>query len=126
MQARLRLRRRADFARVRAEGKSWRHRLAILSVAPRGDGAGGGSNRYGIITSRRIGKAVKRNRARRLLREVLRQNHPYIHAGYDIVLIARAAIVGRKFAEVNDAVQSLLKQAGLLALPDEQDAEETT
>jgi ribonuclease P protein component len=119
MQARFRLHRAADFARLREFGKTWRHSLLVLSVADNNLGY----NRYGLIASRRLGKAVKRNRARRLLREALRQNHAHIRPGHDIVLVAREAIVGQLFATVNQAVQHLLDQAELLSAPDEQRAE---
>ena len=124
MQARLRLRRKADFARVREHGKSWRHPWVILSAAAHDAAAGTpGHNRYGVVVSRRVGKAVERNRVRRLLRESLRCHHRRIRPGYDIVLIARAAMVGKRFAEVNQAVQALLGQAALLAPDDERDVE---
>ncbi len=110
MQARFRLRRSSDFARLREEGQTRRHPLVVLSF-----GANNlDHNRYGVIASRRLGNAVRRNRARRLLREALRHQHPHISPGYDIVLIARHAIVGEAFANVNDAVYRLLGRARLL------------
>ena len=114
MQARFRLRRPADFARLRAIGTSRRHPLVILSFAQNTLG----HNRYGVVTTRRIGNAVVRNRARRLMREALRHHHAQIRPGYDIVLIARAAIVGQQCAAVCDAVQNLLSRAALLVSTD--------
>ena len=65
MQRRLRLRRKDDFARLRQHGRVWRHHMLILSVTPNGLT----HNRYGFVTSKHLGKAVVRNRTRRLLRE---------------------------------------------------------
>jgi ribonuclease P protein component len=110
MQKRFRLRRSDDFARLRKIGRAHRHPFAVFSYAENDLG----HNRYGFIVGRRVGNAVKRNRARRLMRESLRLLHPYIHPGVDIVLIARTAIVGKRFAEVDAAVQNLLARAGLL------------
>jgi ribonuclease P protein component len=112
MQARFRLRRPADFARLRQIGHTRRHQLAILSVAPNNLS----HNRYGVVASRRLGNAVKRNRARRLIREALRHHHPQIAPGHDIVVVARKYIVGRRFDAVDEALHDLLSRAGLLAV----------
>jgi ribonuclease P protein component len=112
MQARFRLRRPADFARLRKIGHSRRHSLIVLSVAPNNLA----HNRYGVIASRRLGNAVKRNRARRLMREALRHYHPHIVPGHDIVVVARKYIVGQPFDAVDDALYDLLSRAGLLTI----------
>jgi len=109
MQRPLRLRRKEDFARLRASGRVWRHPFVILSVAPNDLP----HNRYGFITGKRLGNAVRRNRARRLLREAVRQAHPALRSGHDMVFIARDAITGQPFASVHEAVTTLLRRAGL-------------
>ena len=65
MQTRFRLRRSSDFARLRERGRTWRHPFLILSVIENNLE----HNRYGLIVSKRLGNAVKRNRVRRLMRE---------------------------------------------------------
>lgn len=50
------------------------------------------STRLGVITSRRIGGAVVRNRARRLVREAFRIHRARLHGGCDLVIIARKSI----------------------------------
>ncbi len=47
--------------------------------------------RFGLITSRRVGNAVVRNRLRRRLREMVRLSQPRIVPGLWIVLVVRAA-----------------------------------
>lgn len=117
MQRSLRLWRGDDFARLRREGRAYRHALLVLSVAP-GERA---HNRYGFITSRRLGKAVVRNRARRLLREGVRRLHPGLRQGYDMVVIARHPIVGQPYHAVEAALRDCLCRADLLVDPLEDD-----
>lgn len=104
LQSRHRLRRAADINRVRQQGASRRHPYVVAIAYPNG----GEVSRFAFVASRRVGKAVQRNRARRLLREVIRQRMAEIKPGWDCVLIARREIVGASFAEVETAVLSLL------------------
>jgi ribonuclease P protein component len=113
MQRHLRLRRKADFAYLRQHGRVWRHPFLILSVAPNGLT----HNRYGFVTSKQLGKAVTRNRVRRLLHEVVRHAHPYLVPGHDLAFIARGAIVGQPYQAIDQAVTTSLQQAGLWAVP---------
>jgi ribonuclease P protein component len=109
MQRHLRLRRREDFVRLRAHGQVQRHPLLIMSVAPNSLP----HNRYGFITSKQLGNAVKRNRVRRLLREAVRHAHPVLKPGHDIVIIPRRRIMGQPYTAVQQAVTRCLQQAGL-------------
>ena len=74
----------------------------------------GASARLGVVTSGRIGSAVVRNRARRLLREVFRLHQHEFTAPVDLVLIARASIAGKGFLEVERDVLSALGRSALL------------
>ena len=71
-------------------------------------------SRLGVITSRRIGKAHIRNRARRLMRECFRLHQHELLQPVDLVLVARRSIVGRGFHSVERHFLTLLKKAGLL------------
>lgn len=115
MQRHLRLRRRQDFARLRQQGRVWRHPFVIVSVTPNDLP----HNRYGFVTGKSLGKAVVRNRVRRLLREVVREAHAQLRQGYDIAFIARPAIVGQPFQAVRQAVYAVLQSAGLWNVPAE-------
>jgi len=108
-----RLKHSHDFARVRADGRSWPHRLLVLAAVPNEQGL----SRFGFIVSGRLGKAVRRNRARRLLREVVRRNLRSIAEGWDCVLIARAPLASATFFEVESAVVHLFKRASLWCEP---------
>ncbi len=110
MQRRYRLTAPDRFQQVRSEGRSFKHRLAVLICLPNDLPF----SRFGFSASRRVGKAVRRNRARRLLREAIRLQRPAIAAGWDVVMIARPAIVAARFQEVDAACRALLTQAGLI------------
>lgn len=110
MRRQFRLRKRGDFARLREQGRSTSHAWMVVSVLPNILGY----NRYGFITSRRVGKAVIRNRVRRILREVTRYHHIHLRQGYDVVFVARQRIVEQSYANVKAHVGKLLEQAGLL------------
>lgn len=67
--------------------------------------------RYGITATKRIGKAVQRNRAKRRLREVAKKTlSAYGQPGWDYVFIARQAVISHNFADlIQDAIDCLQK-----------------
>lgn len=113
------LRKTADFQRLREAGSFKRGVYCAISVAAHtavGRPAAGKA-RVGIITSKRIGDAVRRNRARRLLREAVRTLEESLNDGWDVVFIAQPAIGARsvRMQQVRDDVRNLLRRAGVLA-----------
>lgn len=106
----LRLTHPDDFARMRREGRVFRNPLLLLSVYPNDHQ----QNRYGIITNKRVGKAVDRNRVRRRIREVLRGHHPHLQAGFDVVIVANAKTPHADFHELVSVLGSLFRQSGLI------------
>ena len=73
-----------------------------------------GINRIGITVSKKLGKAVIRNRVRRRLREVYRLNEAAFLNGYDIVVVARSKCVGAEFTTLAAADLHLATKAGIL------------
>jgi ribonuclease P protein component len=105
-----RLKQRGEFSRIRAEGVRLVCGCLIANVAPR---ATGEASRLGVVTSRKIGGAVVRSRARRLLRESFRLHQMELARPVDLVLIARASIVGKGLADVERDFLRAVKQARL-------------
>ncbi|MDE3098060.1 MAG: ribonuclease P protein component [Verrucomicrobiota bacterium] len=101
-----------DFARIRREGCRITHGCLIANWNRLPDGS---SPRVGVITSRKIGNAVARSRARRLLRESFRLHQQEFKEPVEVVLVARNSIAGKKFADVEKDFLAALGRAGLIA-----------
>lgn len=73
----------------------------------------------GITVSKKIGKAVTRNRVRRLIRESYRLQEEKIASGYDLIFVARTKSVGTSLANIQKDMQFLLKKSGLCIIKEE-------
>ena len=107
----LRLGQNRDFSRVRQQGERLANGCLIANWHRLPDGM---SPKLGVVTSKRIGNAVARNRARRLLRESFRQHQHELLQPVELVLVARASIAGRDFAGVEKDFLATLRRANLL------------
>lgn len=102
------LTRNKEFTRAYARGKSFVHPKLVLYVMKNRLG----HTRVGLTATKKIGGAVQRNRARRVMRAALYQTLPYNVGGYDIIFVARGQTVRCKSGEVAEAARCLLKKAG--------------
>ncbi len=108
-----RLREEADVRRVRSRGKSWAHGPLIARVLP--NELDPAQNRYTVIAGKRCGKAVQRNRLKRLVREALRGFHPHLKAGYDIAVICRGDVAEMPtLVEAQASLHTIFTRASLL------------
>ena len=98
---------KAQFEAVYDKGVSRAAKEIVIKALPNGLGL----TRYGITISRRIGKAVVRNKIKRRLREILRKID--LPLGWDIVIIARNPSANADYTALGNSVGKLLKQAGL-------------
>ncbi|MBI4311700.1 MAG: ribonuclease P protein component [Chloroflexi bacterium] len=103
-----RLRRPADFQAVRNSGRSWSSALLVIRIRQNGLGV----TRLGFSVSKRVGKAVARNKVKRRLREYIRQTR--LQPGWDIVVIARPATVQASYERLALEGRELLTKAGLI------------
>lgn len=103
---------RTDLVRVQEKGKLFQGRLFSLLVAKRKKLE---TSRFGFIISTKIHKkATKRNRARRLLVEAIRNLLPKIKPGFDCVFLAKKTIIGKELREIKKEVEQLFKKGRLL------------
>ncbi len=98
----------SEFSRVRNVGKRLIVGCLILNWTE------ARTTRLGVVTSRKIGGAVIRNRARRLLRECFRRRQADFNIPVELILVARNSIGGRGMAEVDADFLKALKRAGLI------------
>ena len=69
-------------------------------------------HRFGIVCSKKVGKAVERNLARRRLREIIRQHRKTWSGSRDIVIVARASIKKAAYVEIEKDLLTLMGRAG--------------
>jgi len=102
------LTKQAQYTLVYDEGRSWVSSLLVIKALPNGLTL----SRYGFSISRRVGKAVTRNKVKRWLREILRVTP--LKPGWDIVFIARPPAAATSYTELKKSVEDLLSRARLL------------
>jgi ribonuclease P protein component len=73
-----------------------------------------GTGSAAFVAGRRIGGAVLRNRARRILRAAWREVEDKVEDGYDVVVVARAAIVGARSQDLVAEIEELLSRAQVI------------
>lgn len=99
-----------EFHRVYNRGKSYVSPLIVTYVFRRKYDR----PRVGITTGKKIGKAVRRNRARRIIMAAYRELYPKIDGRYDIVFVARGKTPYVKSQDVLQHMEKQLRKAGVI------------
>lgn len=99
-----------EFSRAYARGKSFVHPHVVMHVVKNRFG----KTRVGLTATKKIGNAVLRNRARRVMRAAICKQLPLYVGGYDIVFVARGITPRLKSTVLEEDISQLLKSAGLL------------
>jgi len=99
---------RAQYTLVYRQGKVWANSLVVMKAMPNGLNL----SRYGFSVTKKVGKAVQRNRVKRLLKEIMRLQS--LRPGWDIVFMARSVAVNADYHQLERAVTKLLARAQLL------------
>ena len=106
-----RLAQNRDFMRLRQQGQ----RLALGCLIANWNRLPEGCRpKLGVVTSKKIGNAPARSRARRLLRDSFRRHQHEFAQPVELVLVARNSIAGRSLAEVEKDFLAALRRARLL------------
>ena len=107
----MRIKHGRDFLRVREKGGRLVLGCLVANWLKLPEGS---PTRLGVVASSKIGGAVIRTRVKRLMRESFRLHQFDLAQPLDLVLVARASIVGKKFAFVERDFLAVLRKAGLL------------
>lgn len=100
-----------EFRRCYQEGRVLKNRVAVLHVYDRGDAE---PARVGFSVSKKLGKAVERNRVKRWLRAIVYPLMPKLPRGLDLVFAARIRAKVEGYWSLARGVHELLEKGGLL------------
>lgn len=98
-----------DFLRAYHRGKCYVHPQVVLYVTRNRVG----HTRVGLTATKKVGHAVQRNRARRIMRAALQEHLSQNIGGYDIILVARGQTPHLKSTQLSRTLGRLFKKAGL-------------
>ena len=104
------LRKKADFSGIYKKGKSTGERYIVLFYIKNNLSY----SRTAFLASKKVGNAVTRNRARRLMKESHRSLKDKIPGGYDMIFIARKTMLGKTLKDVQISMEKALKKGKIL------------
>lgn len=99
-----------DFRRLYSRGKNFVSGYTVVYASKNRSG----KNRLGLTVSKSIGKAVKRNRLKRLMRESYRLMEEKINPGFDIIIVARGRALGKTQAQIQRDIEYAMRKLELI------------
>ena len=104
------LKKDSDFRKVYKHGKSFANRYLVMYILNNKSEY----SRIGISVSKKVGKAIIRNKVRRRIKEAYRLNiDEKIKNGYDIVFIARVAIKDADYVDIEKSMKHLIRKSDM-------------
>jgi len=108
------LKKKWEFDRAYQKGRKYVNKQFVVYVLNNGTKR----SRLGVTVSKKVGKSVKRNRVKRLIREVFRLSKDLITPGNDIVVVARRYAYGLSFMQTKRSLMSLWERARIISISD--------
>ncbi|MGH9160505.1 MAG: ribonuclease P protein component [Vicinamibacteraceae bacterium] len=106
-----RVQRRADFQRIYTRGQKLHGRFMTLFVLATNIRRA----RLGVAATRKLGDAVRRNRAKRLARELFRRHKP--SPGTDLVVVPKRELLAQSFTRLETEFDVMIRRAGRRTRP---------
>ncbi len=105
------IKKKHEYDRVRAKGSVVRNPFftIIYSQLPKEE-----CPRVGVVVGRRVGKAVTRNKLKRITRELVRASYTYMAFGHHCIAYPKTTILRAKFQDVESAWTQMLKKIGMI------------
>lgn len=103
------LKKNYEFVRIYKKGKFYAGKYITLYILKNNYGM----NRLGITANKKVGKSVRRNRVKRLIRESYRFYEDFIAEGFDMVVVARSNEVLPEYSDISREMKYLLKRLGV-------------
>jgi len=104
-----RIRNGKEYNNIYRNGRKFGGRYLIVYILP----AASKNSRFGIVASGKVGNAVKRNRIKRQIREIIRQNKDRLEGQFSVIIIARYKIFGTSYKDLEKDFLHIVKKAGL-------------
>ncbi len=106
------LKQNSDFRRIYGRGRAFVHPAFVAYAFKNREN----DIRIGITVGKKLGGAVERNRAKRVITSAFASLAPRVVTGFDFVFVARTRILSKKSTEIASAMEEIFKEAGLLSL----------
>ena len=103
---------RKEFALILKRGSSWRLSPFTIRALSRGDKY---PSRFGFVVSTKVSKkAVTRNRIRRRLQAIIRENRPNINLGLDVVILTNPQVLLSSYEDMRSIFTTVLRESGIM------------